>query len=716
MTLTYDGTPLEGGNYLLQCENEEGTEFKLIVQVVGYSKIVVSRPPIRTKYVLGERFDPTGIMLDLIYDDDRAVTVSDTSKMTFSQTVLNVTGAVPVTVTYEGLTTPPFEVIVVDPSVHSSLEYSGRPTAEGEYTIECTDDEGGEVGLHVTVLRRGTISSIGYSGIPTEVGEYTLPSEDDFGNGINLIVKVIDRAVEENNCYLIRYDEDGEYILPLPNIQSIEETLTASITEISTMIYGFDDNFVTDLGTTQKYAVTLRRIQPIDVKPIRDGDPEWVPQSYKDIDDWSESVNWSNGAWLRAFEAFIDGWQNLNWGMIDTDGNRTKEKVRSGGFRLRFWPPSESYREYVKLYDDLYPEIDRMGFISGSISPRFSGNNLQYLDVTIPLAVSSMIKSSQQVGEDKVTYLIGVSGRTDSFVHNLPVNIKDVAPNPPVSWIPLALGKVFLHWSEGSDIYNVGDRVEANSTLTADWMNPRYAILYKDVGDYLVDLEEVWTTCGGFTHIQAWVIGGGGGPGVSLEDGKSGGGGGSGDFVTNIFMPIRGFVEDRQSEGFLSRYLYIHVGGGGYAISQVKPIKRAWYYDSDGSYVAEGVLKDKNSTVIGQVQDYKPSTRYASANGGRPGSANKGGSAGGRNGGAGGDPDGASFGTGGLIPALVEEVVITPDILPESGQPIRVKCGPGVSTDQHGAFGGGCNGKQVTQGKSYVGGAGAVILMFFDRS
>ena len=47
--------------------------------------------------------------------------------------------------------------------------------------------------------------------------------------------------------------KDGAKVrLQMPTIVSIEDGLSASLTETSTMIYGYKNNFCMDLGNTEK--------------------------------------------------------------------------------------------------------------------------------------------------------------------------------------------------------------------------------------------------------------------------------------------------------------------------------------------------------------------------------------------------------------------------------------------------------------------------------
>ena len=83
----------------------------------------------------------------------------------------------------------------------------------------------------------------------------------------------------------IRRRDNSTTTIKLPYIKSIVTSVTASLTEISTIIYGYRNNFCMDLGTSQTISLKLERVNPIDYND-RSTDPEM----------------WSNGKWYRWFE------------------------------------------------------------------------------------------------------------------------------------------------------------------------------------------------------------------------------------------------------------------------------------------------------------------------------------------------------------------------------------------------------------------------------
>ena len=141
----------------------------------------------------------------------------------------------------------------------------------------------------MTILINGTASAV-TSG--------TFACLDQYGRRVNLNVNILD-PVESSagNCYLVRHNRDGvAKALHLPNIQSIEEQDSAQLTEISTIIYGFDDNFVMDLGTTQRYTITFRRNQPMPSSDPQKTEGETDEHFWNRV-DYTQSTSWSNGFW-----------------------------------------------------------------------------------------------------------------------------------------------------------------------------------------------------------------------------------------------------------------------------------------------------------------------------------------------------------------------------------------------------------------------------------
>ena len=375
---------------------------------------------------------------------------------------------------------------------------------------------------------------IRYYGTPTTLGTYDgIMCRDREGNLFELTV-VVERSGEVDppeHCYLLKYDRNSnatKFVLPL--LSSIEEEDTATLAEISTIVYGFDENFVMDLGTVQRYNVDFVRVQPPD---------------YDDTSD--DSSRWSNGYYYRKLKEFLDGWQNLNWGFYDT-ATGGRQFGMTGGFRFHYEPPVETNRENQALYSNLYPVVDRNVFIAGSIQMPYSNNSPQKMTFTLPLAVASMRASSETRYTYTVTYNPGDVEAT-SFAQNFPVGVKSIVPNVPMDWLKEVNGKAFHRWNvNGYGYAYPGGRVPPEYTaFVAEWLAPKYVFAWDDPDeDWKVSLSSFQMS--EVSVLTYYIVGPGGkgGHGYSETVGWSGfgGGGGSGGYkVGQIFVQGPLYIE-----------------------------------------------------------------------------------------------------------------------------------------------------------------------------
>ena len=390
----------------------------------------------------------------------------------------------------------------------SRVRLTGSQQTIGGVTFRNLDGE------RMTVIANGTASSE-TTGV--------LYCQDQFGRNVNVVVTVVAPSEESNgDCYLSRYDRNGlRTTLELPNIQSIEEQNTATLTEISTIIYGFDDNFVMDLGTTQRYTITLKRN---------------TPKNVQDDEVYSHSANWSNGHWYQKLMDLITGWQNLNWGFVQNTGNQ-QVFAQTGGFHFHYEPSAETAYQGVS-YANLYPVIDENVFIAGNISMSYSGTNLQTLNISIPLAVSTMVRNQNGQPMREVTFHPNLTGET-SFKQLFPVGIKSVAPGSvPSEWLSSAAGAMLKGWRTGPSsgtMYSPGGLIPATiSDLYAVWSYPYYAL----ADDGSVSGGVTYSVPEGLTSLTYILVGCGGLGGKGLRMGAvtlaCGGGGGSGGYRTGL--------------------------------------------------------------------------------------------------------------------------------------------------------------------------------------
>ena len=296
-------------------------------------------------------------------------------------------------------------------SIDSLKVYAnGKPTTEGTYTVTCSYTLWLVI-TSITIDRSFKVHI--YEKFP-DPDPLPVPS-----GGV------------KGDCYLARYSTDsgaGAYI-HIPYIQSIEETDSAQVTEISTIIYGYERNFAMDLGTTSRLNVTFTRVQP---KSCVDG--RTVNGTFVYDTNFNNQEKWSNGHWFTMLKSFTDVWQNLTY---NEDG------LRTGGFTFHFKPESQ--------FSDLYPEINCNAFISGSISASFS-TNLQKMIVTLPLAIGSMVRTAvQETGGHQVTYGSGViSAPYTSFKSYYPSGLEFPVAYPPTEWVRSAELKMFKEWESVS--------------------------------------------------------------------------------------------------------------------------------------------------------------------------------------------------------------------------------------------------------------------------
>ena len=417
--------------------------------------------------------------------------------------------------------------------------YGGVFSAEfrGKESTVTFDPNGGTVSPRTKKVYFGEA----YGDLPTPVrSEYTFVGWYDSENRRIRATTIVQKTsahtltakwvqkpdVGDANCYLMRMDADGSSkTFVIPYTDAIEEVNTANLVEISSIIYGVDNNFVMDVGTTQSFTVSFTRVQP-------DED--------KYDDDSDDPERWSNGKWFQKLKEFLDPWQNLNYGIIDG------EFVHCGGFRFHYEPQNEKYREGDESdYSELYPVIDENVFLNGSLIAKY-GQNLQTLSMSMGLITSTMKRVQDVQDYYEVTCDTGVLETYDSFSIKTPVGVRAIAPNPPQDWVYFAGGYRFNNWNGQ---YFPGDRVDLGiNVLSATWIHPEYVYVqefesirsctfeYGGDGELPADLSQYIAT-----YYLIGPGGFGGGPkkrynkdGIVTRYAGYGGGGGSGAFVTGM--------------------------------------------------------------------------------------------------------------------------------------------------------------------------------------
>lgn len=506
-------------------------------------------------------------------------------------------------------------------------------------------------------------------------------------------------------CYLAFYanitDSSPRAVLNLPNIQSIEESDNAQLSEISTVIYGYDDNFVMDTGTIQKYTVTFTRVQPKNV------------QSGVESTDFDDQYSWSNGHWYKMFKWFTERWQNLNYGKATISGVTQQNTIRTGGFMFYYDPIVETYRNNQDMYTDLYPTVYKSVFLLGSVSMRITGNDLQKMTISVPLTVGSMVRQ-RAVARREVKY-VSTEGNLLQKVYypDYPMFPVSGVPNEWLSSSALGLlsleywesnasgkddtGAIRWNWYPGM---MVKDYTVAISQMSAHWKHPTRVISvpYSDTDDgelIITDLSNITGT----NTARIWIVGGGGGGGGGRRGSQQlgteyrGAGGGSGGYdckVTSI-----------NTSGLASIQFLVGEGGSG------------------GSGLNTGSDGDPSSIVFNYTNSSKESLAYASGGGGGK-SEGWGGVA---QGGIGGEPNGASGsqsgtmasqagGDGAAVPALKDGLRVGSYLLMSVGGTKGV-ASAGHDGTGYGAGGGGAGTPSSGDVSGGKGSNGYILIAFY---
>lgn len=324
----------------------------------------------------------------------------------------------------------------------------------------------------------------------------------------------------------------GVTVFHLENVSAIEQADSASLAEISTIVYGSTNNFVMDLGNTRKYELTIIRTNP---------------RNYNNSS--SDDRDWSNGHWFARFRSAIDFWQNFAYSAANPSSAE-----HSGGYYLSFTVPAQ--------YAELYPSFAGNVYINGSVSPRFSGQKMMF---TLPLILSSMVATSSVVSTATYTYRYDAAGTFTSVQYVYPTGSTAVIQACPDSWSEARTdGAVFKDWAcSNGNSYSVGDSITveegASLTFTANWASPIAGVIIDSVHgiesfgeDLYPDLFTVNSTNKTVTvsgandfalSVQMIAVGAGGAGGsqthhtetTALEVLAEGGGGGAGQYSIGTF-------------------------------------------------------------------------------------------------------------------------------------------------------------------------------------
>ena len=299
----------------------------------------------------------------------------------------------------------------------------------------------------------------------------------------------------------------GTETLYLPPLSNIEVAYYANLSELPTIVMGFRNNFIIDLGTTLKISLTMKRVNP---------------RNYDDSS--SDPDRWSNGKWYRHLEGILDYWQNFG---RDSANNMT------GGFQFSYMPSDTS----------LYPPITRNVFLNGSLTLQYATT---YMVVQMNLTVARM---QENVSEVRYVTIIchgeGVSDREVQALADTPVRV----PNPQ-NWAPP--GQTLGGWATtegGPKVYDIGDTVTWAYTTTpyhlyAIWVGgPKLIKSWVNPGSFTYRASQDYSGSESISSVRVIAVGGGGGAGGAanaLRGGHAtaGGGGGGGECIDGMYADV----------------------------------------------------------------------------------------------------------------------------------------------------------------------------------
>lgn len=273
-----------------------------------------------------------------------------------------------------------------------------------------------------------------------------------------------------------------ETVIDLPPVQTYEYSFQSSLTEISTMVYGYRNNFCMDLGNTLRINVSFERINP---------------QPYSD--DSKDPDVWSNGKWYRHLESCLDYWQN---NAVDVE----KPSVQAGGARFEFVPDDL----------ELFPVQGYNVFVIGNLNMTYK--TVQTMAFTLPMVASRMIGDSkplEQVTLTLKTYVLD-SGGTFTMTRKEPKGYSVPVPLCPDDFYPYQPGKIFLGWTDSNGKeYSAGSSTvwREDTTLFAIWKGAKKVHAFV-TPDYVGE-EFTLEVPIGITRAIAYIVGGGGGAGGS---------------------------------------------------------------------------------------------------------------------------------------------------------------------------------------------------------
>lgn len=307
----------------------------------------------------------------------------------------------------------------------------------------------------------------------------------------------------------------------VPMVLDVETSYNASLTEIPTMIYGVDSNFVMDLGTVRQFYLSCARVHADNVS---------------DPDD-PEHGDLSNGEWIKGFRAFWDHWQNLSY----EDGRI------QGGADFQFIPEFAQDRDAADGDSELIPPIGTNVFLMGSLSPKYG---VQKMTWSMQLLEARVFSEDVVTKRVTMTFRVGYDGKSEDQVRSYPVGSQFKLPNPTAEQSALLKdGSIVTAWEYNGLRFDFGTAFVASESMegrvyTAVLESPAMTVVrflsHNEIGNDCVVPD-------GCTKANVILVGAGGRCGSSrnqdddaAKERYTGGGGGSGQTKQFTFTGLTG--------------------------------------------------------------------------------------------------------------------------------------------------------------------------------
>ena len=333
----------------------------------------------------------------------------------------------------------------------------------------------------------------------------------------------------KGQCWIVVANNEKGKVLNLGTLEGVNDTFTAALTKIPTMVYGYRNRFIMDTGVVRRLNLTFSRVNPMPYDDSSD-DPDL----------------WSNGKWWMEFSDLLDYWQNF--------GFDYETGIRQGGFRLHVGP--------LKGYEDLFPVIDKNVFLAGTCTPSFKVGVMSY---TLPVTVARMRRQGSSVPTVKFTFNSGISANEPMEINYPKGSVVSLPTYNPI-WQLASDGRIFIGWKRGDTTYSQGQRISnvtEDMEFTGVWTSAKAIVVVDSSGATPtiygegVTYSDKLTITGDITKVSIVLVGGGGGGGgkrtindpIEIEEGfeagnsfddvrRAGGGGGAGEVSTST-MSIR---------------------------------------------------------------------------------------------------------------------------------------------------------------------------------